>query len=261
MFSKSPTYIATAFFLAAIAILALDINTPLFLSLNQVGSIFPDQVWTLTTTFGHRLFALICLFLFFWKHPRLLRAALLAALFSLIISIGMKPLIALPRPPAVLDPASFHLIGEKLISNSFPSGHTLGAFAVMGSIVFYCRKFWVVLLFISLASLVGLSRIMIGVHWPIDVLVGAALGWVCGWLGNYLIKADLWRDNDIWNYLTYFIYLVIAAYLLWQGTNYPDAYWVVKGVAGFGILVALGAFVWLKKGGHKKPISVVGWLS
>lgn len=259
MFSKSPTYIAITFFLVAIVILVLDINTPLFLTLNHVGSLFPDQVWTIITTFGDRLFVLICLFLFFWKHPELLRAALLAALISLIISIAMKPLIGLARPPAILDPTSFHLIGEKLITNSFPSGHTLGAFAVMGSIVFYCRKFWGVLFFI--ASAVGLSRIMIGVHWPIDVLVGAALGWVCGWLGNHLIKADLWRDNNIWNYLTYIIYLIISVSLFWQGTNYEDAFWMVKVVAGLGIIVALGSFIWLKKGGNKKPISVVGWLS
>ena len=59
-----------------------------------------------------------------------------------------------------------------------PSGHTLTAFAVVGSIYFAMdaarrpRLGWLWLV----AALVGLSRIALGAHWPGDVAVGACLG-------------------------------------------------------------------------------------
>ncbi|QQD20648.1 phosphatase PAP2 family protein [Oceanospirillaceae bacterium ASx5O] len=57
---------------------------------------------------------------------------------------------------------------------SFPSGHTMNAvnFAVLFS-VFYPPLLWLVLPF---TILVGLSRVILGMHYPTDVLVGAVLG-------------------------------------------------------------------------------------
>ena len=57
---------------------------------------------------------------------------------------------------------------------SFPSGHTMNAvnFAVLFC-VFYPPLFWLVVPF---ALLVALSRVILGMHYPTDVLVGAALG-------------------------------------------------------------------------------------
>ena len=57
---------------------------------------------------------------------------------------------------------------------SFPSGHTMNAvnFAVLFS-MFYPPLFWLV---VSFALLVALSRVILGMHYPTDVLVGATLG-------------------------------------------------------------------------------------
>lgn len=72
---------------------------------------------------------------------------------------------------------------ERIFHNSFPSGHTTTAFAL---------AFWVFLLTyrtryqgwgygaLLLAGLVGLSRVYRGVHYPSDVLAGAAVGVVWG---------------------------------------------------------------------------------
>ncbi len=263
MLNKSPLIITSGFFLAAISILLLDANTSLFLLINKVGTAFVDEMWILLTLFGNKLFILVLLFCFFWRSPYLLRAVLIAALISLLITGGLKLLVALSRPYEVLDPASFQLIGGKLTSFSFPSGHTAGAFAVMGCIGLYYKNNASTFLILFFASLVGISRIMLGVHWPIDVLVGAALGWICAWLGVSIIKEHCLRDNNIWDYVTYIIYLLIAAYLFWQGTQYNNdiVYWLVKITAGIGILVAIGAFIWLFRGGNKEPVSVTGWLS
>lgn len=64
-------------------------------------------------------------------------------------------------------------------STSFPSGHSTTSFAIAISLTISTRRTdaaWVGWLAVSWATLVGLSRIYVGVHWPTDVLGGFALG-------------------------------------------------------------------------------------
>ncbi|WP_430461607.1 phosphatase PAP2 family protein [Thalassolituus sp. LLYu03] len=67
---------------------------------------------------------------------------------------------------------------------SFPSGHTMNAvnFAILFS-VFCPPLFWLVMPF---ALLVALSRVILGMHYPTDVLVGATLGTIIS-TGSLLI--------------------------------------------------------------------------
>ncbi|WP_306519689.1 phosphatase PAP2 family protein [Rheinheimera sp.] len=57
---------------------------------------------------------------------------------------------------------------------SLPSGHTAGAFVLLG-VVAMLAPFWLIVVF-PWALAVGLSRILLGVHFPGDVCAGAALG-------------------------------------------------------------------------------------
>lgn len=66
---------------------------------------------------------------------------------------------------------------------SFPSGHTTAAFACFGACAIVLgrgrsrasQRTWIAVA-MGLASMVGVSRVMLGVHWLTDVLGGAALG-------------------------------------------------------------------------------------
>lgn|GEM_PF-2843808 len=57
---------------------------------------------------------------------------------------------------------------------SFPSDHTTAAFAIATAILLR-NRLWGALTLVAAAAL-GISRVVIGVHYPLDVLAGAALG-------------------------------------------------------------------------------------
>ncbi len=63
---------------------------------------------------------------------------------------------------------------------SFPSGHASFFFAI--SMVVYFFNPMLGKIFFLTSSLMGVSRVIGGVHWPIDVVFGAILGTFCGWL-------------------------------------------------------------------------------
>ena len=120
-------------------------------------------------------------------------AALAAALVLqlLVVNLGLKPLVARPRP-YVQNPAMLPLV-EPLPDYSFPSGHTSCLFltaVVLGRRFPKGRG-----AFFAVAALVGFSRLYLYVHFPTDVLAGAVIGVLCGlaglWLVNRLGKGNL----------------------------------------------------------------------
>ena len=117
------------------------------------------------------------------KKLRLAPSLLLifAALGAGVTTEIIKADVARPRPLSAMG-ESVHVVGEELRQRSFPSGHTACAFALLtcaGGIL-RRRRAWMV--GSALASLVGLSRIFVGAHYPGDVLGGALLGMLCGTL-------------------------------------------------------------------------------
>lgn len=122
-----------------------------------------------------------------WRRRWLFAAELILAgiLSRGIVTPAIRFFYEHPRP--------FVLYGtEPLLnetSNSFPSGHAAFLFALAMTAWFYNRR-WGNWLF-AVASLVGLARIFAGVHWPFDVLGGAAVGILSAWLIHRLLKTDL----------------------------------------------------------------------
>jgi undecaprenyl-diphosphatase len=67
---------------------------------------------------------------------------------------------------------------------SFPSGHTAAAF-VFAFLVLNFYPLFAIPAYV-MASLIGVSRVLLGVHFPTDILAGAALGTGCAILGSLL---------------------------------------------------------------------------
>lgn len=105
---------------------------------------------------------------------------------SAIITHAIKKIINRERPVAA-NPNFTALVDVK--TQSFPSGHTSEAFTMATSVSLAYPKWYVIAPAYTFATLVGYSRIYLGVHYPSDVLAGAVLGSGTAYL---TYKANKW---------------------------------------------------------------------
>ncbi len=225
---------------AAALVLLAGADRALFGAINAWGAPPWDTLWARWTVLGDGLVALALLLPWAARDRRLAWGGLLAALLTGATVHVLKELLQVPRPPAVLPPGGFHLTGPELRALAFPSGHTAAAFAVAGVLVLgrAWRAWWATALALALAAGVGLSRVAVGVHWPSDVLVGAALGWWCAGAALRLAARLPRPASPAW--LPVLPFLGAALALPWQETGYPrDASLLAAAVALLGALPAL----------------------
>lgn len=119
---------------------------------------------------------------------------------------GFEPcwegIFSIPRPAAIIDTDKFTVIGAVLRgATSLPSGHTITIFTVVSAILyilFYGDKktkhplLWSIGL-VFLASVVAISRVVVGAHWPFDLVLGAIFGFFGGLSGAILtFKYSTW---------------------------------------------------------------------
>lgn len=159
-----------------------------------------DMVMSFITRLGNRgiLWILTSLFLLIVPKTRKAGAAMAVSLGLelLCCNVVLKPLVARIRPCDV-DSAVLLLIPHPG-GFSFPSGHTGASFAAASALFFSRNKFGVFAFVV--AALIGFSRLYLYVHYPSDVLAGALIGIMLGWLGNILvasIRENLHRKSHI----------------------------------------------------------------
>lgn len=133
-----------------------------------------------------------------WIGDRIsLRRAGYAGLTAFALS-GMAVQIAKhiwDRPRPLLAMFDVRVVGEPLFAHSFPSGHTTTAFAVAVAIsVFLPKSRWVLIPF---AFITGLSRIYLGVHFPLDVAYGGLIGALIGVGSAQLVKLPRWNRKSV----------------------------------------------------------------
>jgi undecaprenyl-diphosphatase len=108
----------------------------------------------------------------------------------------LKPIVARLRPSSALDAAT--VVGGFPLGYSFPSTHATIAFA-LAVVLSYKEPKWKKGFYI-LAVAISLSRIYLGHHYPIDVIVGGALGWAIGtivirWYKEYLAQRSVGQHH------------------------------------------------------------------
>lgn len=235
---RSPSFrlllaLVAVFLLGAAALALSGGNAPAFRALNGAGARWlPAGVASDLTILGNGLVAVMLLALLLPWQPRLLAAGLHAAPLAGLFSALGKRLAHAPRPAAVLDPAGFHVEGPLLAgSNAFPSGHTITIFLVAGVLLLgldsgtaAARGRWVrAAAVLALAALVGVSRILVGAHWPSDVLGGAALGLLSAMAGDALARRWPYWHHRAASVAFALVVLACAVALARGDTGYPLA--------------------------------------
>lgn len=191
-------------------------------------SMLPDDLWLAITRLGDgRILILLGLF-FARKRPEIFWALIVSAIFAALYSRGLKVSVDALRPPAVLEPSQLRVLGPILNRHSFPSGHTVTAFMFFGVLMVYARSGLQVAGLLGIAGLAGLSRIALGVHWPMDVLAGAFGGLCAAAIGawvSYYWRAGLRPGVHLVLVTLLALYAFIALFRP-EGGN-PEVPWLV----------------------------------
>lgn len=106
-----------------------------------------------------------------WRRACL--AAVLSAGLGLAIGKAISELVDRARP-FVADPHGVHLFANHAADPGFPSDHATAAFAIAVAI-FLRKRAWGTFALVA-ATVLSVGRVALGVHYPSDVLAGAALG-------------------------------------------------------------------------------------
>lgn len=180
----------------------VEIQKDTFYFLNGKLSQLPDLQYNFTQI-GDALIFLSILSIFFLKTPKMWEALLTASLFSLIFAGSLKGIIDIPRPTEVLDNQLFTIIGKEHVGySSVPSGHSMTTFATLFvlALAFTPKSLITRVLYILGTIVVGLilafSRVGVGAHYPLDVILGSAIGCISALLGIIIS-----RKYPIWNWI------------------------------------------------------------
>ena len=164
----------------------LEVDKELFLFLNSLHNSFWDTIMLMVTRKETWIpfFAIILFYVIKNYKIKALPILVFLALTILLsdqLSVLLKDTIQRFRP--VHDPVIGPLVHNVLRKGSlygFVSSHAANGFAIFAftASIFKNRNYWFLMLF--WAILFSYSRIYSGVHYPLDILGGAVLGWIIG---------------------------------------------------------------------------------
>ncbi len=172
-----------AFSLITMAIIGLTgSNRPLFLFLNEALYFKPEDIWINITLYGDAAMVMIMMLPLTAKRPDIIVKSFIAALIASLFLHGFKEFLPVLRPPSIYSPDVMHQLGNQFTHSSFPSGHSAAPFTLAAMVIFLVEDTKIRYGVLFYASLIAISRIATGVHWPIDILGGMFFGWFAAYL-------------------------------------------------------------------------------
>lgn len=157
-----------------------SIDISLFRSINDLGFhiTYLNPVMVLVAEYGVYLLALTMILQWFLTKEKvqkrmILIISLVSFFVSEVIAKVLGKFVEHPQPFATLTNVN-QLVSHE-IDNSFPSDHTILFFSICMTLFLGSNSNKRVLYLVA-ASIVGFSRIWVGVHYPIDVIVAAFIG-------------------------------------------------------------------------------------
>ena len=193
----------------------------IFKFLNALFAHWPMVTWQYFTLLGDTMVLLCLMAPLLWFRSSWVYGLICAIPLGGFFSMVFKNMFNAPRPGDVLPLHAFHAVLPTLSGHSFPSGHSITAFAFAAVIWSSLReepndffKRSVQSLTLAIAIGIAYSRIALGVHWPLDVLAGACMGWLAGLSGAMLVRrySGFW-DRPLALGVSLSVLLIFATYL------------------------------------------------
>ncbi len=216
--------------LSALLLWSDAVNTWLFHWLNGFAAPSTAMLWLNITNLGDGLLATGIGIAVFSRLPRNLAVVFLNILVvGLLVKLGkfgahiFSPGWLDLRPVASLGLDAVNLLGPDQDSYSFPSGHSAAAAALATIVCLKVPSRTMRTLVILAAVLVALSRVVIGVHWPADVAVGALLGVVASVTSVWLVD-KVFAAPDYHARVGIYLFAVVVSLTLYQNETAFDGY-------------------------------------
>ena len=146
---------------------------------------------------GELLIPILVLIFFIYKKRAWIKPFLISYALSTVVVQGLKHFVfsSALRPLAYfksLDASWYMVPGVEIHElNSFPSGHTAAGWFCFLWIALIINKSWAGVLMALFACGVGISRVYLFQHFPIDVAAGAFIGITCSSIIYYVYHEDI----------------------------------------------------------------------
>lgn len=194
----------------------VQIQKVFFFYINHHLGQYPILEYNLTQL-GDASIILSLLTIFILYAPKLWESLLSASIVSFLFSTILKNLFLIPRPAQIYDNNRFIIVGNKAVGfASLPSGHSITVFTTLTILLFaFMPKNWtskVVWVFslVSIGLIIVFTRVALGAHHPLDVIIGSIIGYICGLIGIFISrKYKIWNWINNKKYYPVFILLIL----------------------------------------------------
>jgi undecaprenyl-diphosphatase len=163
----------------------------LFYAINHgwANPIFDKMMPFITQVDSWLLLYLLGFYILLFRAGRAGRVAAVALILTIVASDQInssfiKELVGRIRPCHVLD--DVRLLVPCGGGKSFPSSHAVNNFAAAVVLFSFFRREAFILFFV--ASLMALSRVYVGVHYPLDIIAGATFGTIIALIVTYIVR-------------------------------------------------------------------------
>ena len=183
-------------------------NRPLFLFLNEALYFKPEDVWINITLYGDAAMVMILMLPLTAKRPDIIVKSFIAAIIASLFLHGFKEFLPVLRPPSIYSADMMHQLGNQFSHASFPSGHAAAPFTLAAMIIFLVEDTKIRYTVLFYASLIAISRVATGVHWPMDIMGGMFFGWFAAYLSMRFFPVT---GNNLIAQRAVAVFLILAA--------------------------------------------------
>ncbi len=162
---------------------AISFDESLLHVINGLSNPLLDAIFIPLNYLGSTLFWIILIVAFWIKgHKKLSVYLLYATIINSVLMFSLKWTFLRPRPS---ENNEKDILFIEDTGPSFPSGHSENVFSGNAILSYFSKDWKFKVIFYVLAILTAISRIYIGVHYPIDVLFGSLIGII---VGNFVLN-------------------------------------------------------------------------